>query len=149
MSRLPIKYNLTKYDVLANKIHKLSLKYSKSSQMDDETGDEEESDLKYIAIIVASLTSSHSWQTHKCIESQTDGFNSENVKGEYSEAAKERWKHVTSSDINELANLNISDSIFYRWLFFNIDKSDQESYKRAWKQLKDEIENPTEGVTQS
>lgn len=145
---MPIKYNLTKYDVLANKIHKVSLKYGKGLQTNGESISEDDDGIRYMAIIVASLTSSHSWQTHKCIESNVDGFNSESVKGEYLEAAKERWKHVTPSDINELANLNISDSIFYRWLFFNIERGEQENYKRAWRQLKDEIENPAEGVVQ-
>ncbi len=142
---MPIKYNLTKYDILANRIHKLSLKGLRNGTSADpvETEDVgEDEQLKTIAIILASFTSSHSWQTYRCIEQQADGFNSEIVKSEYLEAVKERWKHVTSSDVSELANLKVSDSDFHRWLFFNVGNNDQEKYKEAWSELKETLSEP-------
>ncbi len=147
---MPIKYNLTPYDILAYKIHKLSLKELKELHLTNSKDSENESDdieIKLMAIIVASLTSSHSWQTYRCIEQHVDTFNSEIIKKEYEEAIAERWKHITPSDISELANLDINDSIFYRWSFFNVKKEDYKKYKQAWKRLKNEISNPSDNLS--
>jgi hypothetical protein len=142
--RLPIKYNLTRFDVLADKIHKLSLHDNKERifGMQEKGSVADAETIRKIAIIVSSMTSSHSWQTYKSISKQSDELNSANVKEEYNEAVKERWKQVTPSDINELANLNISDSVFHRWLFFNVPWTEHNAYKRAWLSLKKEMEMP-------
>lgn len=145
---MPIKYNLTKCDILANEIHKLSLKELKESHSDNDSSEHEPEDIeiKLMAIIIASLTSSHSWQTYKCIEQQIDGFNAEVIKREHEEAIEERWKHITPSDISELVNLNISDSVFYRWSFFNVNREEHKYYVKAWKRLKEEMSNSYDGA---
>ncbi len=148
MRSLPIKYNLTRFDVIADKIHKLSLYDNKERIFGVQgKGIVPNGDMvRKIAIIVSSMTSSHSWQTYKSISKQSDELNSQNVKEEYNEAAKERWKHVTSSDIHELADLNISDAVFHRWLFFNVPREEHEDYKHAWMSLKKDMETPKDST---
>ncbi len=140
MISLPIKYNLTKFDILADKIHKLSVNGNvEKAHRKAKTAGKDEDTTKLVAIIVASMSSSYSWQTYKSISMQTDELNSPQVKAEHEYAVRERWKHVGAPDISEIASLNISDSVFYRWLFFNVPKKEHESYKHAWVSLKREF----------
>jgi len=131
---MPIKYNLTRYDILANKIHKIVAK-----RASDQNGDpEDDEDLKTIAILIASLSSAHAWQTHKSIVGH-ETLNKPEIKDEHREAEAERWRQVSSYDIEELAKKSISDSIFNEWLFFNVEKEKQQAYKSAWSKLKAEL----------
>jgi len=131
---MPIKYNLTRYDILANKIHKIIVKRAP----DQESDPEDDEDLKTIAILIASFSSAHAWQTHKSIVGR-ETLNKPEIKDEHREAEAERWRQVSSYDIEELAKENISDNIFNEWLFFNVEKEKQQAYKSAWNKLKAEI----------
>ncbi len=146
---MPIKYNLTKYDVLVDKIHKVVLKeqahQNDGGRSDPQEGDESGSDdgaIKLMAVLIASFSSGHSWQTHKALMDHTD-INSAEVKEEFAEAVKTRWKEVSHGDLVELANNHVPDSVFAQWLFFNVDKEAHESYKSAWQMLNNEM---SEGV---
>jgi len=153
---MPIKYNITKYDVLVGEIHKLVQKcnthhaYRLDAKSDAEASDltEKELQLKAIAVIIASFSSGHSWQTHKCLQNE-EQFNKAEIKQEYLEAEESRWKSVTLNDIEELAETSVSDSTFYRWLFYNVDKSRQQVYKNAWSMLKAEFDSSCDEIEQS
>jgi hypothetical protein len=145
---MPIKYNLTKYDVLVDRIHKVVLKEQAHQNGNDKADPQDENDgsddeaVKLMAVLVASFSSGHSWQTHKAITERI-ALNLPEIKDEFAEAAKTRWKEVSHSDLAELANNRIPDSIFAQWLFFNVDKEIQEGYKGAWQALSKEM---SEGV---
>ena len=108
----------------------------------------EESQLKAIAVIVASFSSGHSWQTHKCMQNEGQ-LDKPEVKEEYLQAEQSRWKSVNLNDIEELAGTPISDQAFYRWLFYNVDKENQKLYKEAWIRLKSEFDSSCDELEQS
>ena len=153
---MPIKYNITKYDVLVGEIHRLVQKYNTHHTYRADAkpdGDpieftEEELQLKAIAVIVASFSSGHSWQTHKCMQSEGQLYKPE-VKEEYIQAEQSRWKSINLNDVEELAGTPISDQAFYRWLFYNVEKGKQKLYKEAWIRLKAEFESSCDELEQS
>jgi hypothetical protein len=153
---MPIKYNITKYDVLVGEIHRLVQKcnshhtYRLDGRPDGEALDltEKELQLKAVAVIIASFSSGHSWQTHKCLQSEGQ-FDKTEVKQEYLEAENSRWKSVTLNDVEELASTAISDSAFYKWLFYNVGKDKQQEYKNAWNMLKTEFDSTCDELEQS
>ncbi|MGC8680093.1 MAG: hypothetical protein ACP5RI_01625 [Candidatus Micrarchaeia archaeon] len=137
---MPIKYNLTKFDVLSNKIKKIA--QSKNHEWNDE---------EFItvakAVIIASFASGHSWHTYKTIMSNKPFITiSYEEMDEYNEAKNNRWKMVTPFDVVEVANLNINDNIFKQWLYSCVDKKDHETYLNAWEELKKEFNDACDDV---
>ncbi len=152
---MPRKYNLTKYDVLANMIHKLSVKELGLNHGNADNATPEHADsyddetLKAIAVLIASFSSNHSWQTYRYITIHESTGNSNAIKEEYSEAEKTRWKNVTQYDIGEVANTNLPDNVFSEWLFFNVVKDKHDTYRRAWRILKEQFSNQVEADLES
>ncbi|MCL4403306.1 MAG: hypothetical protein M1500_03915 [Candidatus Marsarchaeota archaeon] len=148
---MPIKYNLTTYDMLANKIHKLSVKNSSAispAKYDGESGVtvEDGNIILAKAVIIASFSSNLSWQTYNAIITDPSRLNVPEIRREYEEAASEKWKRVTNNDVREVATKGISDNAFSTWLFYNVDKSAHETYKKAWKLFKSEFSEGCETV---
>jgi hypothetical protein len=135
---MPLKYNLTKYDTMNSEVHKLSGRFGAETS---KNMDELDNTLLFKAILIASFSSGHSWQTHKCLVSETQKLKSPEVKEEYREAVTNKWKNITPFDIKEIADMKISDTTFAEWLFFNVDKAQYQSCKRAWTELKKEFGN--------
>jgi hypothetical protein len=128
---MPIKYNLTKYDMLSTKIKKVSVKKSFKEMS------KEELNTMLKAVLIASFSSGHSWQTYRTLTSPISAsFNKPEIKKEYSEAFSSKWRLITPFDIVEVSTANISESTFSEWLFFNVDRENHQSYKSAWKELK-------------
>lgn len=128
---MPIKYNLTKYDMLSTKIKKVSVKKS-ANEMSKE---EDSTMLK--AILIASFASGHSWQTYRMLTSPaSDSFNKPEIKKEYAEALSSKWRLITPFDIVEVSTTNIPETTFSEWLFFNVERNSHPDYKSAWKELK-------------
>jgi len=140
---MPIKYNLTKHDILAENIHELLQK------RDPFTTDEEVRRAE--AIIIASLSSAHSWQTNKII---TDGnvtalLTSSQVRNEHAEARNSKWKLVNNMNIQEVARMNIN-GMFHMWLnAINVDKQTKDIYKNAWSKLQSEFAAECDGISMS
>jgi len=137
---LPIKYNLTKFDVLANKVKKIT--QSRNHKMTDE-------DITTIikAIIIASFASGHSWKTHKTITTTKQLSNNiEEIAEEYREAKENKWRLITPFDIAEVAEKNIDNSLFSQWLYFCVDKNERERYLNAWQGLQKEFNEACDNV---
>lgn len=138
---MPIKYNLTKYDMLFSKIKRASLKKDRKEMTHDEIG----SMLK--AVIVASFASGHSWQTYKAITAPPPvKFNSPDMKKEHQSALSTQWKNITPFDIHEVANMNVQESTFSAWLFFNVDRSAHDEFMKAWMELRCEFDEDCDNV---
>lgn len=137
---MPIKYNLTKYDLLSTKIKKIAGKKG----IGEMTKEEYRTMLK--AVIVASFASGHSWKTYK-ITTSSGGheFNNPEIKEEHQQAYVSKWKTVSPFDIGEISETNISDHAFSTWLFFNVDKSEHDDYKNAWNELQQELAEDCDG----
>jgi hypothetical protein len=139
---MPIKYNLTKYDLLADDIHELANKKESFSK--------EEEILRAEATLIASFASSHSWQTHRIItEGNVNQISSSEIKGEYETAKKQKWKNIRNTDIQEVACKNIRDGLFFTWLSANTEKEKQarDLYKNAWIRLKEEFDEECDGIS--
>lgn len=131
---MPIKYNLTKYDLLAEKIHDLT-------QKKNPTYSKDEDELRAKATLIASFSSSHSWQTYKLIAEGNPNaiLSSSEVRNEHTLAKNEKWKHVRNMDIQQVACTNIN-GMFFIWLSsINVDKATRDSYKYAWTKLKEDL----------
>jgi len=121
---MPIKYNLTKYDKLAEQIHELSQKKCTTFTREEKT-------LMAMAVIITSFSSAHSWQTSKVI---TDGnpnllLSCPEIKNEYQLAKNEK------------------DGIFYTWLSANEHNGERGDYKNAWGRLKALFNEECDGIS--
>lgn len=128
---MPIKYNLTKYDMLSTRIKKVSIKKTRQEMSKDELS------TMIKAVLIASFASGHSWQTYRTLTSQaSSSMNRPEIKKEHQEALASKWRTITPFDIVEVSTTNVPDSAFSEWLFFNVDKEQRELYKSAWQELK-------------
>jgi hypothetical protein len=130
---MPIKYNLTKYDMLSTRIKKVSVKRP-PLQMSNE-----ERSIMIKAVLIASFSSGHSWQTYRTITAPGSSLNNPEIKKEYSEALTSKWRTITPFDIVEVSTANIQDGTFSEWLLFNVNRDYHEEYKHAWSELKSEF----------
>ena len=142
---MPIKYNLTKYDRLAQKFHELSQKRSTTS-LPNCTEDEI---LKAEAILIASFSSAHSWQTSKML---TGGdilkiTSSSEIKTEFAQAESLNWRRITNSNIQDVSRMCINDNTFYAWLAVNVQNGKRNIYKTAWSLLKKEFNEECDGIS--
>jgi hypothetical protein len=150
---MPIKYNLTNYDVLAGKIKKVALKGAMHANggappKQPEVESADDAMLKNMAVLIAAFSSGHSWQTHKSIVDR-EALNKPEIKSEFGDALSSRWKDVSQGDIFELATKKVSDTSFFQWLFFNVDRDKHEDYKLAWQNLSKELAENCDEITES
>ena len=131
---MPIKYNLTKYDMLAEQYHDLSQKKVMFTPAEEL--------IKAQAVLIAAFSSSHSWQTNKMI---TEGdikslmTSSDIVIAEHILAKATKWKQVKNMDIQEIARTNIS-GMFPVWLnSIKVDQNSRATYRAAWDKLQKEV----------
>ncbi|MCL5430610.1 MAG: hypothetical protein M1504_04025 [Candidatus Marsarchaeota archaeon] len=140
---MPIKYNLTKYDMLMGKVKKIATAKKEQKAMTPE-----ELMNMYKAIIVASFASGHSWKTYKILTSQPQptAMNNPDVKNEHVEARNTKWKQISPFDIGEIAKLSVQDSTFSEWLFYNVEQEHHDGYKKAWMSLNVEFNEACDDV---
>ena len=132
---MPIKYNLTKFDKIAERIQSVAAKETQCNP-GDYILTEEESIVKIEAVIMTALCSSFSYQTSKSISDGAVDLGNELVKEDHRLAREGRWRRLRNLDIQEVASMNIKDGNFYQWLHYNVNKEEQDIYKRAWEDLK-------------
>jgi hypothetical protein len=142
---MPIKYTLTKNDMLAEKIHNYALRCGSLDTKKDPGADDEY--LKAKATIIASFASSLSWQTFKTLNNSVSMLGSPEIKNEYDLARSIRWKQIRSADIQEVASMNICERAFFSWLLFNVEKEERELYKKAWGSLRQEFAQECDDIT--
>ena len=129
--KMPFKHNLTKFNIFSDNVHKIAKK-SKIT--------ENERRIMTMAIIIASFSSAHSWKTSKSIVAdRMIDIKDISIKQEYENAKTIKWKKISSSDIKEIANQGIRDSMFSRWMLSYVNKEEHENYKQAWSMIKNNI----------
>ncbi len=130
---MPIKFNLTKYDLLTAKIKKLAGR-------DVRALTKEEQQTIRQAILISSFASGHSWRTYRALTAQSSTpMNDPELKQEHSEASTSKWKAITPFNIVEVSNMNIAESAFSQWLFFNVDRTQHKEFTDAWTRLQKEF----------
>ena len=143
---MPIKYNLTKFDKIAERIQAVAAKETQCNP-GDYSSTEEETVIKMEAVIIAALCSAYSYQTSKSIvNGAVFDLDNDSVKEEHRNARESKWKALRNIDVQEVAGMNIKDSTFYQWLHYNVNKDEQELYKRAWSSLKSKFSESCDGV---
>ncbi len=142
---MPIKYTLTKNDLLAEKIHKYVLDSGNSNSEKESATDNDY--LKAKATIIAAFASSLSWQTFRTLKDSMPILRSPEIKNEYDLAKSMRWKQIRSADIQEVASMNISERTFFTWLLFNVNKEEHELYKKAWGSLRQEFAQECDDIS--
>ena len=129
--KMPFKHNLTKFNIFSDNVRKIAKK-SKIT--------ENERRIMTMAIIIASFSSAHSWKTSKSIVAdRMIDIKDISIKQEYENAKTIKWKKISSSDIKEIANQGIRDSMFSRWMLSYVNKEEHENYKQAWSMIKNNI----------
>ncbi|MGI0134442.1 MAG: hypothetical protein ACREBW_05745 [Candidatus Micrarchaeaceae archaeon] len=153
---MPIKYNLTKHDILADKIRKLAQRTNtiKTEQKISANLSDEDRTLHATAVLIASFSKSHSWKTANCLPNGgvmgLDPSELAEIAAEHDAARDSKWKNVRNTDIQEVAEMNIRDSAFYGWLNYAVsDKSAYDTYKSAWRSLNKEFEEECDSVAVS
>lgn len=146
---MPIKYNLTKYDMLAEKIHELAQKRDPPTPTSKplRSDAEDEQLLKAQAILIASFCSSHSWETYKTMtEGNTNALNSSRIKDEHTVAKSTKWKQIRNMDIQQVASTNLN-GMFSAWLYsISVDKNTRDLYKFAWVKLNAQFNEECDGI---
>lgn len=131
---MPLKHNLTKYDKLKERMHRTLTK-------DERTYTGEDRLMRDMATIVASFASSKSWKTHRELaESRSPNFAMADIKEEYAEAYSQKWRTVSPFDISEVMQNSISEFKFEHWLYYNVPSDRHDSYKEAWSNLNELID---------
>jgi hypothetical protein len=124
---MPIKYNLTKHDLLAEEFHDIQKK--------NPPFDEDDQMRAAKAILIACFSSAHSWRTSNALNGNFSEINSPSLKDEYLNAKKSGWKQVRNTDIQEVSRANIKSGAFNMWLVKVPDRSEHEIYRDAWREL--------------
>ncbi len=131
---MPIKHNLTRYDMLKDQVHRLASKNEQLYTSSDRA-------LKDMATIVAAFSSGQSWRTHSEVFLRgTSDLSSQEIREEYAAAAAQKWKTVSSFDIGEVVEKGVSDDRFRRWLYYNVPRAKHEAYCIAWNELNKKVE---------
>lgn len=142
IDQMPIKYNLTKYDMLSTRIKKTAAAKKATPQLT-----REDQGVMLKAVIIASFASGHSWQTYRALTAKGSlNFNNPEIRKEFDDALASKWRLINPFDIVEVSTTNISDAAFSQWLFFNVPKSYHDDYKRAWKALQMDFDEDCDSV---
>lgn len=133
---MPIKFNITKHDVLAGRFHQLVQRINGTALAGDDAL------LHAQATLVASFSPAHSWKTNRSfLEKDIERLRtSKEIKDEYTAAKTSRWKMVGSKDIQEVSQMRIPDGLFSVWLASNTEREKREVYKTAWTGLQNEFQ---------
>ena len=137
---MPVKRSITWADIQVGEIRRIA-------QKKETDFDERDRLNKDMAVLIASFSSCHSWQTRRHISERANGFNSPEVREEYTQARASRWKAVSVSDIGELAREPVPDNTFSEWLFFSVDKKDHRTYRETWAALQGKLSDYLDEVS--
>ncbi len=133
---MPNRSTLNKYELLVTEIRRLA----KKKELDIE-----EMLTKEKAMLVAALSSNHSWKTSKFLHDGGD-FDKDSISNETAIAFNEGWKNVTENDIEEVVNSNINDHTFSMWLHYIVSKEERQKYHDMLNALKAELVDGLEPI---
>ena len=106
---------------------------------------EEDTEFRKKAMLIAALSSNHSWKTFRYIHGDGE-FDKDAITNETSVAFNDKWKDINEGDVEEVVNSNINDHLFSMWLFQIIPKEDRKEYKGLLGKIREEFVNGLEMV---
>ena len=122
------KLNLTKYEKFVRVVRLIS-------QYDEKNYNESEKVIKNLAVLAACFSPNKSWKTYKVLteEEKENQISKEELKQEYEDAKKFKWKSISISDLQEILTMPIKSHQVAVWLYFIVDPSEHETYRKAWE----------------
>ncbi len=126
-----------KYELFINEVRKVAKK--------KEALTEEEEKIKKVAMLVAAISSGHSWQTYQYLHGAAE-YDKNIMQAEAANAFGEGWKAVNENDVEEVVTSEIAEQNFSMWLFFTIPKEQRQDFKDVLMQIKDELKDGLEAV---
>jgi hypothetical protein len=118
-----------KYELLVAEVRKVAKKHDTN---------EEEDKIKRKAMLIASLSSNHSWRTYTYLHDGGE-LDKEAIITEANSAFSEGWKNITETDVEEVVNSNINEYLFSTWLFYAVEKEHREYFKDLLEEMKLEL----------
>ena len=95
--------------------------------------------MKKKAVMIAALSSNHSWKTHKYLCGISEGMDKGALAGEAAYAFKEGWKNINEADIEEVVNGSFSQHALSMWMYYVVDESFRDEYQNVYNNLKKEF----------
>ncbi|MDE1846381.1 MAG: hypothetical protein KGH53_03845 [Candidatus Micrarchaeota archaeon] len=133
---MPNRNTLNKYEMLVTDIRRLAKK--KEPELSDMK-------IKKIAMLIASLSSNHSWKTYRFLHKESD-MDRLCMLDEAKHAFSEGWKNITESDIEEVVNSNVSEHTFSMWLYNIVEKEQRTEFKTLHQKLRMEFADGLEPI---
>lgn len=106
---------------------------------------QEDAEFRKKAMLIAALSSNHSWKTFKYVHGEGD-FDKDAMGGETAVAFNDKWKDISEGDVEEVVNSNINDHLFSMWLFHIIPKEERKEYKELLGKIREDFINGLEMV---
>jgi hypothetical protein len=133
---MPNRTTLNKYELLITDVRRLA----KRKEIEDN-----DFQTKKKAMLVAALSSNHSWKTYKYLH---DGgnFDRDGIISEAIAAFNEGWKNITETDVEEVVNSNIDEHMFSMWLFEIVNKEQRQEFWTLLNNLKVEFADGLEPI---
>ncbi|MDE1825631.1 MAG: hypothetical protein KGH61_00455 [Candidatus Micrarchaeota archaeon] len=133
---MPNRNTLNKYELFVTEVHRLA----KRKQLEAK-----DLRIKKLAMLIASLSSNHSWRTYKYLNGGGE-IERTCMLDETRQAFSEGWKNITESDIEEVVNANTNEYMFSMWLYHVVDKEQRHEFKELHKELKTEYADGLEPI---
>lgn len=111
---MPNRTTLNKFELFITEVRRVAKKRDLSR---------EETTIKRKAMLVAALSSNHSWRTYKYFYSG-EMFDPEIMLNEARNAFIEGWKNISENDVAEIVNMNLDHHKLALWLHFIMNNND-------------------------
>jgi len=126
-----------KYELFINEVRKIAKKKDPLN--------EEEEKIKKVAMLIAALSSSHSWQTYQYLHGAAE-YDKTAIQAEAGSAFAEGWKAINEVDAEEVVTSEIPEQNFSMWLFFTVPKEERQELKEMLVQIKNDLKDGLETV---
>ncbi|MDE1850305.1 MAG: hypothetical protein KGH54_00735 [Candidatus Micrarchaeota archaeon] len=133
---MPNRSTLNKYEMLVTDVRRLAKK--KVHEITDMR-------VKKIAMLIASLSSNHSWKTSRYLHNN-EVMDKMCMQEEARQAFTEGWKNINESDIEEVINSNISEHAFSMWLYNIVSKEQRHDFQELYRKIKIEFVDGLEPI---
>lgn len=97
------------------------------------------------AMVIAALSSGHSWKTYRYINNLSE-FDKEAICGETAYAFSEGWKSITESDVEEVMTSDINNHNLSMWMFHSMCKEERSDIIGVFSRMKKELSYALEPI---
>ncbi len=133
---MPIRTILNKYGLFVAEVRKVAKKREFS-----------EKDMAVVkrAMLVAALSSSHSWQTHRYLRFGGQ-LEKEKILDEAKYAFADGWKNISETDVEEVTSIPVPEHAMSMWVYYALGRPDRQEYKELFGDMKEEFADGLEPI---